>query len=330
MSRARLIDIAQAAGVSMTTASYVMNHRPVAIPLETRLRIFRVAQDLNYLPNRMARNLAQRKSGLIGVLSPLNGSPFHARLVAELNEYAAEQSYKLVFETVGHESGPPVSHQSAVERLLQWRVDGLILWSEGQIHEVSADCPTVSIGFGADEPRPPHVAIDLYRSAQLATRHLIDLGHTDLCFVGHPDHDPDLRWTAVCDEAEKAGHPTPARLPTSSDGENPRDVVMRMTERGDIPTAFVCISDVQALEVFRGLRNRGLSVPADVSLVSCDETWVAENLDPPLTAVSIPFRDATKRALDSLLSLIRGDDPPSGDIAPPVLTIRGSTSKTRV
>ncbi|RYG38456.1 LacI family transcriptional regulator [bacterium] len=320
MSRARLIDIARAAGVSMTTASYVINQRSVAIPLETRQRIFRIAQDLNYLPNRMARNLAQKTSGLIGVLSPLNGSPFHARLVAELHAYAAEQSYKLVFESDVQEAGDLAARQNAIERLLQWRVDGLILWSEDRIPVVDADCPIVSIGqVLANAASPHHVTIDLYRSAQLATRHLIEIGHSDLCFVGHSEHDPDLRWTAVCDEAAKAGLPIPTRLLAPSD----------IPQNEELPTAFVCISDVQALQVFRVLRDRGLKVPENVSLASCDETWAAANLDPPLTAVSIPFQNSTKRALDLLLARIDGREAPDAEIAAPVLTVRGSTGSPR-
>ncbi|CAN5422581.1 substrate-binding domain-containing protein [soil metagenome] len=329
MQRVRMIDVAKAAKVSMTTASYVLNDRDVQIPAETRQRVWDAAKELGFRPNRFAQNLAHQRSGLIGVLTPINPSPFHAQLTGELNAKATALSYTLIFEATEGLDQDAGGFEEAINRLLQWRVDGLLLWSKGEPISRLPECPTVLFG-----PRNPHpvsltsVFVDLYEGARQAAQHLVDLGHREIGFVGHNDDDP--RWQALSDVAAQAGLAPPTRLSDSGTHDDLRCKVERLAKGNATPTAFLCISDVQALIVFRGLRNLGLRVPQDHSIVSCDESWAAENIDPALTAVAVPL---AKMAQSALLSLVERVGNPAAEganiVLDPKLTVRESTAPPR-
>ncbi|RYG38455.1 LacI family transcriptional regulator [bacterium] len=327
MQRVRMIDVANAAGVSMTTASYVLNDRDVQIPTETRQRVWDAAKRLGFRPNRFAQNLAHQRSGLIGVLTPINPSPFHAQLTGELSAKASALSYTLIFEaTEGLEPGAD-GFEEAINRLLQWRVDGLLLWSQGEPITKLPECPTVLFG-----PRNPHssslssVFVDLYDGARQAARHLVELGHREIGFVGHNDDDP--RWQALADVTSEAGLPPPSRVFDPGTHDHLRAEVERIAKADASPTAFLCISDVQALIVFRGLRNIGLTIPGDRSIVSCDESWAAENVDPALTSVAVPFAVMAEKALMSLIERVGSPAVDSANVVlTPKLNVRGSASR---
>ena len=322
-----MIDVANAAAVSKTTVSYVLNRRPVAVPEDTKQRILNAAEQLGYQPNRMARNLAQQRSGLIGVLTPINTSPFHAQLTGELSSRASCLDYTLLFEPIRSRLDQH-GYRFAVNKLTQWRVDGLLIWCDEFAPELLVDYPTVFMGtLRSFPPEQLHVGVDLYAGATSAAKHLVGLGHRKICYVGRNNADLDPRWQALADVAAIAGIPVPMRLEEAEAQGFGGKFARVMEDCQDSPTAFFCISDVQALNVFRRLLDAGLKVPRDVSLISCDESWVAESLDPPLSAVSVPFAEMADSALTMLFELIAKKQPDFPQrVLVPQLRVRGSTS----
>src|SRR5438105_12288384 len=179
-----MIDVARAAGVSQTTASFVLNGRDVAIPAETRQRVLRAARLLGYRANRIAQNLARQRSELIGTAIPVVENPFFASLVAYLHRRVNSLGYRMIFE-VTEANDTEEARRSALGQLLNWRVDGLLLyWSEVYPHDVQdliRGTPTVYFGTKAPDGDAECVYLDNYGGAREAVEYLIGLGHRLLC-----------------------------------------------------------------------------------------------------------------------------------------------------
>jgi len=328
--RASMRDVAVAAGVSPTTASMILSGRHDSFPLVTRDRVHDAARSLGYRANRLARNLVRRRSDIIGVIIEYVDNPFFANLTAYLNRRLGEHGFQAMFQIT--ELGATTEVRArAVDTLLGWNVDGLLYWwneAYGQSVSSVADAPTVYFGSAAPNHAADSVMLDDYGAASMAARHMIELGHRRIAHLSRRASIRSARTAALDDALRAASLPSPLiRECPNETAEEARHAVRDLVGSARCPTAIFCHNDVMAFGAFRGLRDMGIAVPHDISLVGFDNTWAAEYLDPPLTTVDFPYRDIIDRAIAFLLNRVAGTaDRPQRVVLPGTLLVRGSTA----
>ena len=329
-----MIDVAEAAGVARSTASYVLNGADESIPEATRQKVLKAAEELGYRVNRIAQHMARRRSGLVGLIIPSIREPFFSSLTATLNDLIQEQGLRLVFQVVDFEKGRDAS-ALALQELIEWQVDGMIVHLEhasdlAKLQPLLRGTPTVY--FGIDSalrelgglPNCSSICIDLYSGTRYAVEKLLGMGHRRFCFVDRMFARNDSRREATIDALRAQGVQSLVTL--ESDHEEVPARVEAMLRAGDAPTAFVCLNDIHGLAAFRGVRNAGLSVPGDVSIVSCDTSWIGAYADPALSGIALPLRDAAIEAAGLLKAAMSGDSEDARSLTiEPQLLIRQST-----
>lgn len=320
-----MLDVALAAGVSRTTASYVLNGQEVAIPQETRDHVLRVARQMGYRTNRLAQQLARQRSGMIGMVVPVLADPFFGNLADCLNQSAKTTGYQPLFEIGDPEAA---EGRQAIDHLLGWSVDGVVLYMQNMERLRQLDTPLSEVPcvfIGPNDPgaiRQDCVFVDLYAGAREATNYLLGLGHTRIHFLGW--READTRFRAVADLLKERGMAPPPLIPEA------RETVCELARRSDGPTAIVCVNDMVALAALRGIRDAGKRAPEDISVVSCDENWVAEYMDPALTSVTIPLAKLAETSVRLLHQRISGETSAPYRVAiTPTLTVRESAGPPR-
>jgi LacI family transcriptional regulator len=326
-SRITTHDVAARAGVSQATVSLVLSGNPRArVSAETRARVQRVASELGYRPNLLARGLVQRRSFAIGVVVPDLGNPFYTDVVAGVERVAVDEGYAVLL--CDAREIPAASHVEALRARL---VDGLIIDAVGAAslaEETLRDLNVVLV----DEPseRWPGVASDALLAGQLAGRHLLELGHRRLAFAG-PATDVfafRMRERGFVQVLREAGVELPSEAlrrvpPTLAGGQAAIRTLLALRPR---PTALFCANDLIALGALKGCLSAGVRVPDEFSLVGCDDIEMSRVVTPELSTVSIPARELGARAARLLLRRIQGAD--GGRAARPLpvhLAARGTT-----
>jgi DNA-binding LacI/PurR family transcriptional regulator len=312
-------DVAEAAGVSRTTVSFVLNNVPgVNISAETRQRVLTAAEELAYHPDATARRLASGKTHVLGlVVRQTRDQVFADQLLPELlagvSGAAGAYGFHVLFQPI-----PPADHQSAYAPLIRERhVDGLLIFGprsddEELTHIHAEGAPIVLIGQlpGATLP---FVDVDNVGGAELATRHLINQGHRRVAIVTNAP----LAYTASADRLrgyrqalEAAGLAYSETLVrygefTPASGEQALESLLALAVR---PTAVFVASDVVAVGALRAIHRHNLRVPQDIALVGFDDIQLAEFVDPPLTTVRLPMAGLGWGAAELLIRLIANDE----------------------
>jgi len=305
---ATLTDICRATGLSKATVSRVLNDSPL-VREDTRKRVLRVMEELDYHPSSAARALAGRCTKTIGVFSPYVGSGFFTELLIGINRVAAEQGYHLM-TAFGHGGR---DEQDLLRRFVrERRVDALIvvnldlpgeflagLRGEG-ILLVAVDTPAVEHGI-------PSVSLDNRSGMDAAASHLLEHGYRDIAvFTGPRDGYDSRERLAGCRTAmERAGLTLPDERILTGDFtmESGRDLMAGLIGvQSRLPEAVLCLNDAMALGALGVLRENGLDAPRDVALAGFDDCEAAELVG--LTTVDVPLfdmgREAARMALESL------------------------------
>lgn len=325
---ARMVDVARLAGVSQQTVSRVVNGHSNVAP-EIRDRVEAAMSQLRYRRNPAARALATSRSMNLGVLS--YALPVHGPALAlfGIAEEARRNGYSTSLVSVVDVD--QASIRAALDSLVDGGVDAIVVLAPMTaaaevLQRLDAGVPVVRFEQGA-LAGPATISIDETRGAQLATRHLLDLGHSTVHFVGGPPG-----WMAS--EARRRGWQTELALagrtiPTeyaSADwsAECGYRAGLQIASDRSI-TAVLAANDVMALGVMKALHDRGLTVPGDVSVVGFDDRDESAYFHPSLTTVRLDFTEVGRRAVASVLGALRG-----GGIAPipliqPELRVRDST-----
>jgi LacI family transcriptional regulator len=323
-----ILDVAGRAGVSPATASRVLTGSAHAVSPEARRRVAAAARDLGYLPNMLARSLLKRETSAVGVLVPDVSNPYYAVILRGIED-AASQAGRAVI--VCNTDRSPEKQASYLRTLLERRVDGLIV-AGGTIRERdlahAGNVPPVVV-VGRHEVSCPSVRIDNVRAAMDATSHLIGLGHRRIACLAGP-----LASLTAADRL--AGYRRALRRAGLS--SRPEDVVRdefsldggrrgaeRLCGLRPRPTAIVASSDQMAIGALRLLRERGVRVPDDLSIVGFDDSPLASYTVPALTSVAIPMYEIGRRVMGLLLRL-RADGRAVSAVLPAELRVRETTA----
>jgi len=316
--------------LSPATISLVLNNAPGvrSIPQETRDRVTEAAAKFDYRPSFYARSLRKRQTFTVGVLVPELSDHYAIQVLSGVEEFLIEEGY--FYLTVSHRRKPDLIEE--YPRLLMDRsVEGFILIDTTL--EKSLNLPVVAVAGHRKIDGVTNVVLDQRRAAELALRHLYQLGHRKVAFMRGGSHssDADERWDclmAVARELKLSVLPeltVQLQLPVSTPelGYEPANELLH---RGVEFTALVCYNDISAIGAIRALMDHRLSVPTDISVVGFDDIQSAAFYNPSLTTIRQPLIQMGRVAARILLQRIRGQATFS-DMVPihPELVIREST-----
>lgn len=315
MSVARLRDVATAAGVSISTVSAVLNGRTLnRYPESTQERVRQAARAVGYRPNNLARDLRSTRTRLIGMVSDLiTTTPYAHQLVEGAQAVAAASGHMLVVVSTGREAGDP---WASAQALRDYRVQGIVFASMTQraieLPAESLALPVVLANERDVEDRHPAVIGDEKLASHTATQHLISAGHgaiTYLGFAGEGLLGPTLRQQGY-EEAMGGANLKPRVVVGSTFTTRAARTAMADHLAGsDRPTAVVCANDQLAMGVYQAAQARRLQIPRDLSVVGYgDWRLLAEELDPPLTTMAIPYAQIGATAVDLLIRRLDGSE----------------------
>ncbi|WP_127088998.1 LacI family DNA-binding transcriptional regulator [Aquabacter cavernae] len=301
--------LARRAGVAASTVSRALRDDPRISP-EVRARIAALASEVGYTPNVLARSLVGGRSGLIGlVIGPVE-NPLYAALLQKAVSRAALRGWRLLLVHAG--AGP--IEQATADSLLQYRVDGCLITSAQLPSRVATICrangvPLVMVNRVAWE-HGSAVSCDNRAGGALLADLLVRAGHRRLAVVrGGPATSTSLERTeAFAAHVVAAGLPAPLVLGGANShamGYATGEAVAAMGA-GERPDGVMCASDLLAMGVVDALRERGLRVPDDISVVGMDGTEPALRAPYYLTTVAQPLDDMLERAFDLLQDRMRG------------------------
>lgn len=330
-----LADVAERAGVSRQTVSNAVNN-PDLLRAETLLRVQEAVEELGYQPNRAARNLRTRASHLIGLrMSPVQEGTANAamdRFVHSLVWTSREAGYHvLLFSGEG-----PDPLEGYDDLLRSTAVDAFVVTDTYLGNPQTTwlrDRRAPFVAFGRpwdDDPTAQHPWVDVDGAAgtELATRHLIERGHTRIGWVGWRKdswigEDRRSGWSRTL---KQQGLPTTGLAARVDDTVwSGRDASAALLDDAR-PTAFVCASDTLAIGVLHTLAERGLHPGRDIAVVGFDDSQVAQVVHPGLTSVRQPLEEvaiAVVRALEDLLGA--PSSVVDGLLLTPELTVRRSS-----
>jgi DNA-binding LacI/PurR family transcriptional regulator len=326
-------DVAAMARVSPGTVSKAINDAP-GVGTETRKRILKLIQDLDYHPDASARSLVGKRSGNIGFVIPHTGSysmasDFWPRLLTSITEIAAARNLNVLLSTARSEDDADSAYRSILRGR---RVDGLIVGADQFRPKQLAELlfkgfPFVIVGKNP-VVRHWHVDIDNRGGARVMARHLIDAGHRRIAMLAGPEELPWVRERVegYCATMTEAGlEPRVAHCAFHTGTDQAEHCLRELLRPGSRASAICTAAGDLTLVVLAVAREMGLTMPSDLALVSFDEYRYFEYVSPPITAVSQPVFELGQAALDMLFTLMDGREPESrGRILPIRLIVRGS------
>ena len=323
-------------GLSPTTLSLVLNDSPLAntIPQETKDRILVAAREFNYRPNFIARSLRSARTFTLGVLAPEISGGYASEVLGGIEEHLLKEGY--FYFVASHHHRQELLKQYA-QLLVERRVEGLI--AVDTPHFARSVAPTVYVSGHGNAPGDANITLDHERAAVLGLGHLIELGHRRIAAIKGQDFssDTNVRWTAICDVAKRMGVPIEPELTSQLEGDSPSPetgylATKRLLERGEPFTALFAFNDISAIGSIRALREAGLSVPEDVSVIGFDDIPAAAYNYPALTTIKQPLREMGRLAAEHLLTRISNgaqSEIPEEIMVEPELIVRQSTARSR-
>ena len=324
-------EVAESAGVSHATVSHVINNTRL-VSQETRQRVLAAMDALNYRPNALARSLRQGKTNTLGLVLPDSANPFFAEISRSIEDEAFQKGYSVFLCNTELDTERELFY---VDVLSKKQVDGIIFVAAGDQADsldflMRRKMPVVMIDRDVPNVAVDAVLTDNKLGGYLATRHLLELGHTRIaCIAGPSSITPSAeRIIGYRRALEEAGIAYDERLILRGDyhaqsGMEITHSILRMDPR---PTAIFALNDLMALGALRAAAEGGCAVPGDLAVVGYDDLDIARFTNPPLTTIAQPKKEVGARAVSMLVDRIsRKGDPPGRLVLPPELIIRRST-----
>ncbi len=329
-------DVARESKASLTTVSLVLNNRDRRISAATRERVLTTVDRLGYRPSRLAQGLQAQKSGILAILVPelrhAFADVYFGELISAIHDYASEAGYKVLLEVAHPKYIESQQHLEIFDRRF---VDGMLCLGVTAKDTYLRDFrdssrPVLIVNNYFPDVELNHVKCDYHQAGQLATKHLLELGHERIGLIhGAPEVQTsiDLRH-GVEETLAAAGF----GLPESRvrDGQYVEEggaaAADALLNTGHNLTAMIAGNDKMAIGAMSAMKARGHHVPTDISIVGCDDIPLAAYCDPPLTTVHTPLYEIGKRACRRLLELLDGKVDSVAETHPISLTVRQSTT----
>lgn len=329
-ARVTAADVARKAGVSQPTVSLVLSKNPNArVAKATRARILAVANELGYRPNRLAQGLVHQRSFALGVIVPGFANPVYANIVSGAERVASEEGYAvLLCET------EQVNAEQHLQALIDRQVDGVVIAGVSASTLPAAELARLNIVL-VNQPADGHAAVagDSLDAGRLAARHLIDLGHSRIAFIGPSTSLPAfrLRERGFADALRAAGITPTSDYWRRADASVAGGIAaMRDLMALELPpTAVFAATDIIALGAHKAASRAGLRLGADLSIIGCDDIETSTLVSPELTSIRTPQRELGARAVRMLIHALEEETAPEPkvQILPVKLVRRASTGR---
>ncbi|SIT66803.1 LacI family DNA-binding transcriptional regulator [Microbacterium sp. RU33B] len=328
--RPSIRDVARLADVSHQTVSRVLNDHPSIRP-ETRERVLRVMEELQYRPNRAARALVTSRSQTIGILAASSSMYGPASSIAAIEAAARARGYWVT--TANIDPADPESIPLGLAHLMAQSIEGLVVIAP-QVRVIRAlvrqslDVPYVTLQ--STDLDPDHtLTVDQIAGARMATKHLISLGHRQIYHLAGPQDwiEAEARMRGFLTEMSASDIPTTAPVLGDWTAEFGYYAGRELLTVRDF-TAIFCSNDQMALGFIHAAHAAGLDVPGDISIVGFDDIPEAAHYWPPLTSVRQDFTELGRRCVDLLLGPAAGESASLASIAPELI-VRASTGPAR-
>lgn len=330
--RTKIKDIARLAGVSTATVSRALSDSGLVTD-STREKVQAAARQLDYRMNVRARNLRIQKSMSVLLVVRNMSNPFYLEIFKGVEAVAREAGYLLLMGNTEDEAARDIEY---FDMLRDGNADGMILMTgqmpaDHQLLKVAADMVPVVVALEAIENSGlAHVQIDNREACRKAVRHLIDLGHRRIGHIAGPVPEilGRLRQEGYRRTMAEAGLTVSPQHEAVGDYsiQSGRVCCRRIFEAGDPPTALFCANDEMAFGAIGELRDMGLKVPDDVSVVGFDDIVMSDSFSPPLTTIRQPCTEIGQTAMTMLLDILSARlTEPEIKLIPTELIVRGST-----
>jgi LacI family transcriptional regulator len=338
--RITLNDVAKRAGVSRNTVSLVVNGKYDKVKEETRKRVEDAIQEMGYVPDFAARQLTGKRTKTLGVILPplRNAFSFYnmSEMSSGISDAAGAQGYNLMFFVCNERFKQGLN----IRLLKDSRIDGGLILDNGRlvIHNIEElerdEIPFVILNYRLERPKTNYVAIDKEHGSYLAVKHLIDLGHRRIGFINGslPQHIEE-RFYGYRRALDEAGIKLdPECVVTVTEGwveKTGYEAADMLLELPQPPTSIVTASDLIAIGVYKRLKEKGLRVPEDISVIGYDDIPIARYQAPSLTTIRQPYYDLGVKAVDILMGFIKNRDQRSvHESIKPILVNRDSCAPT--
>ena len=326
-----MADVARLAGVSHQTVSRVLNDHPHVSP-DARERVQHAIAQLGYRPNRAARALVTRESMSLGVVTVDTTHFGPASTLFGIEGAARAAGYFVTLATLRTVNATTM--REALDYLITAAVDGIAVIAPVDtavhaVHGLTSNVPLVMVEVSGPE-EIPSVMVDQVLGARLAVRHLIELGHRNILHVSGPPRwsEAEARIRGWREELGTAGLSARRVIEGDWSPQSGYDAAADVLAQTDA-TAVFAGNDQMALGLIKALHDRGLSVPADLSVVGFDDLPESPFFIPGLTTIRQDFEAVGQRCMETLLALMRGE----GRVTPapviPELIVRQSAAAPR-
>lgn len=306
-----LAEVAARAGVSKTTASYILNGRSVQmrISADTENRVREAVADLGYRPNRSARALRTATTQTIGVISDFVASGHFASEMLAGACLASRESDRLLL--IGETQGDPAVLDLLIEELLDRQVDGIVyvtlVTAEVTVPRLLAQSRAVLLNCVDPSSALPAVLPDEFEGGRAAAQVFLGADLVQGVYAVGEDPTPNaiagrLRMAGLRARFEEVGRPLAGVVPCEWSAVSAHDAVDAWLATGVRPAALVCLNDRVAMGTYQALAEHGLEIPRDVSVVSFDGSELASWLRPTVTSVGLPFAEMGALAVRTLTS----------------------------
>lgn len=333
-----IYDIAKEAGVSPATVSRVLTNSAKVRP-EKREKVEALITKYNFKPNALAKGLADTKTKMIGVLAADIRNPYYAALFVACEQSAREAGYTVVlYNSLGKTENEVELlgklQEQKVDAIIQLggRVDDLVSSIEyvELINDIMSTIPVIVTGK-LDGTRCHVVRIDSMKAVELLMEHLLGLGHQKIAMVGGRQDvlatfEKSQMYKQILRENKIPYDPGLVLDDGGSyDFETGYRQMNEMLSRRTDMTAVIAVNDFTAMGVMKSLKEHGIRIPQDISVVSYDNTYMAEMVVPPLTSIDYNYEEFGRKLIDTSIAMIEGRKKDTLRMVMPSLVIRESS-----
>jgi LacI family transcriptional regulator len=304
-------DVAQRAGVGIATVSRTL-HGGSQVSPETAARVLEAVEALGYRPNTTAQSLVSGRSHMLGLVVSDITNPFFPELIKGFEDVALQNGYDVLVASTNYD---PARTALCVRRMIERKTDGVAIMTS-EVDPSLTDTlarrkvPLVFLDVGRVGKGVSNVKVDYGIGIAQAVEHLSGLGHHRIAFISGPDHLASARERRdmFIRHLMDPGSGPPREI-LIEEGNHRVDggleAMLRLLQHSPRPTAVIASNDLTAIGAMRAIRQCGLRVPEDISVVGFDDIQMAEFTEPPLTTVRLLRTEVARLACDALLQSIR-------------------------
>ncbi|NQT60855.1 MAG: LacI family DNA-binding transcriptional regulator [Bacteroidetes bacterium] len=308
--KATIKDIAKVAGISYSSVSRALNGLK-GVSEETRQQVRKIAEEMEYTPNAVARGLVQKQTGTLGLIIPDITNPFYPELARGVEERASAAGYNTFFCNTNYDLK---KEESYIQNLLEKRVDGIILAPiSGQSNILEQrkrmPVPCVYLGNAPENTKYSFVITDNIRGGYLAARTLIEKDYHRIGFISgiNSGYTNDGRYLGFAEAMKRydlelnLNYVRQETWRLKSGYEN----ICKMIDSGDYPEAVIAGNDLIAMGILQGIKEKGLRVPEDIAIIGFDDIPNASWPEINLTTIKQPKIRMGEAAVEVLLELFQ-------------------------